>query len=344
MSLASAMPQFDVIEGRGLVAEVSMIANPPIVIVTMADLWPQFKGMFPKDARVYLVESTAREHLEHELAELAGTATFIGLGGGQAIDVAKYFAWRLNRPLFQFPTSLSVDAVFGHRAGVREKGIVKYIGFKKPEAVYIDLDVIESAPPHINRAGIGDVFCFFTGVWDWQYSLQMGKCERKWPFNEELCAVSLAKAEAALSAKEEIRAISTVGIRLMVDALRWGGASFHGAGWCPRHIEGVEHYFFYALEAFTGRKFLHGQAVCLGIVAGALMHGRRAEELRDAIGYIGVDIHPESMQITWEDVNSTLLGLKQFIGENRLAHGIATDFEMDAEFLKRLRDLVEART
>ena len=73
------------------------------------------------------------------------------------------------------------------------------------------------------------------------------------------------------------------GALLVVDAFQWGGASFHAAGWCPRHIEGVEHVLFYALEARTGRKFLHGEAVCLGILAGAMMHERRVEELADAI-------------------------------------------------------------
>ncbi len=48
----------------------------------------------------------------------------IGLGGGQALDVAKYFAWRRNLPLFQAPTALSFNAVYSHRSGVRENGKV----------------------------------------------------------------------------------------------------------------------------------------------------------------------------------------------------------------------------
>ena len=57
---------------------------------------------------------------------------------GQAIDAAKYFAWRLNKPLHQFPTSPSVDAVYGQRAGVRDDGIVKYVGWTILETVYFD--------------------------------------------------------------------------------------------------------------------------------------------------------------------------------------------------------------
>ena len=52
----------------------------------------------------------------------------------------------------------------------------------------------------------------------------------------------------------------------MVDALKWGGASYHKDG--IKTHQGVEHFIFYALEAQTGKKFLHGQAVCLGLIWG----------------------------------------------------------------------------
>ena len=99
----------------------------------------------------------------------------------------------------------------------------------------------------------------------------------------------------------------------MVDALKWGGASYHGAGWNPRHIEGVEHFIFYALEAQTGKRFLHGQAVCLGLILGTMMHDQRTEELLDAVRYLGVDIRPAAMDINWDDVTSAMHGLKDFV-------------------------------
>jgi glycerol dehydrogenase-like iron-containing ADH family enzyme len=283
-----------------------------------------------------------RAALEADLAGVADHASFVGLGGGQAIDCAKYFAWRLNRPLHQFPTSLSVDAMYGQRAGVRENGMVRYVGWATPQSVYFDYGILEAAPKRINRAGIGDVFCFFTGVWDWRYARDCGSCEPRWPYDETLAAHSLALAEAALAGKADIRDLTPRGVELVVDAFKWGGASFHGAGWCPRHIEGVEHFIFYALEARTGVKFLHGEAVCLGLVAGAMMHDRRAKELRDAVREIGVDIRPDSMGVTWADVDATLLALKDFVCAEGLPFGVAHDFDVDRAFLDRLRRLVES--
>jgi glycerol dehydrogenase-like iron-containing ADH family enzyme len=335
------IPSFTTIFGRNLLAEVPGFVLPPILVVTMEDLWPLFRDRLPDDVQVHFVRSMEREVLEAELPTFENIASILGLGGGQAIDAAKYFAWRLNKPLFQYPTSLSVDAVFGHRAGVRENGMVRYVGFAVPQSVYIDLDIIEAAPKALNIGGVGDIFCFITGVMDWRYAEREGKCEEHWPYDHSLAQISLAKAETALNALDDIRDLTPRGIRLMVDALKWGGASYHGAGWNPRHIEGIEHYIFYALEARTGKKFLHGQAVCLGLILGAMMHGERVDELLHAVTYLGVDIRPSAMDITWEDVFAAMHGLEDFVTRENLAYGIANDFTVTDAFLTGAREKIE---
>ena len=332
---------FPTVFGHNLLAEVPNFVATPFLVVTMEDLWPHFAAKFPTGTDVHFVRSMERADLEAALPATAHHASFIGLGGGQAIDAAKYFAWRHGRKLHQFPTSLSVDAMYGQRAGVRDNRNVRYVGWAIPECVYFDYDILAAAPAAINRAGIGDVFCFFTGVWDWEYAHRTGNCEAKWPYDPALAAHSLKLAEAALAGRDQIRDMTPDGIGLMVEAFKWGGASFHGAGWCPRHIEGVEHFIFYALEARTGVKFLHGQAVCLGVVAGAMMHDRRAAELRRAVAEIGVDIRPESMGIAWEDVDACLLDLSTFARKVGLPYGIAHDFVVGQDFLVRLRRLVD---
>ncbi|WP_421725513.1 iron-containing alcohol dehydrogenase [Bauldia sp.] len=336
----SDVPQFDTVFGRNLLAEVPDFVAAPILVVTMADLWPKFRDALP-GVDVYFVESMERQRLEADLDSASGAASIVGLGGGQAIDAAKYFAWRAGKPLFQFPTSLSVDAVFGHRAGVREDRLVRYVGWAVPETVYIDLDIIEAAPRELNLGGLGDVFCFFTGVMDWRYAAAQGKCEAKWPYDESLADISLAKAEAALAAMDDIRALNDRGIAVMVDALRWGGASFHAAGWNPRHIEGVEHFIFYALEAGTGKKFLHGQAVCLGLILGCMMHDQRTDELLAAVHSAGIDIRPEAMDITWDDVRTAMKGLQSFVRDEGLAYGIAHDFDVTDAFLDAAQAKIE---
>ena len=108
------------------------------------------------------------------------------------------------------------------------------------------------------------------------------------------------------------------GINAIISAHQWGGNSFFSSGWNPRHIEGVEHLIFYSLEYHTKKIFLHGQAVCLGIVIGCMMHKQRSEELRNIINKIGVDIKPTSMNIDWNQVKHSLVNLENFVEESKL--------------------------
>ncbi len=329
---------FPTVFGRNLVAELNDFVHRPFLVVTMADLWPVFEPLLdPGHCRPYLVESIEEQDLLRDLAELPSCEAIVGLGGGQALDVAKYFAWKRRLPLFQVPTALSVNAVFGQRSGVRSEGRVRYLGWAVPESVFIDYDVLRAAPRHLNYSGIGDILCFHTGVLDWKYASETGKCEAKWPYDAALAAQSLEKVEAVLRRQEAIRDLTDEGIRVLVDGLQWG-TTYHGAGWMPRHIEGIDHFVFYALERQTGKKFLHGQPVCLGVYVGSLMHACRAQEMLSAVAGIGLDIRPEAMGLTWAQVSEALLGLKSFVGEAGLWHSIAHDVEITPDLVDEIRD------
>ena len=107
--------------------------------------------------------------------ELAGVVDVLdGIGGGTAIDTAKFLAWKTGCPLLQMPTITSVDAGFTDPIGVRIGGRVRYIGSIVPIRVVIDVDVIRSAPLRLNRSGIGDILSCHTGLWDWKAASDAG--------------------------------------------------------------------------------------------------------------------------------------------------------------------------
>ena len=334
---------FRTVFGRNLVEELNNFVHRPFLAVTMEDLWPGFEAKLdPGICRPYLVRSLDEAELATDLAGLPACEAVVGLGGGQALDVAKYISWKRRLPLFQVPTALSVNAVYGQRSGLRVDGRVRYLGWAVPESVFIDYDVIRSAPPRMNHSGIGDILCFHTGVLDWRYASERGRCEEKWPYDPGLAAQSLEKVEAVLRHRDDIRDLTDKGIAVLVDGLMWG-TSYHGAGWMPRHIEGIDHFVFYALEQVTGRKFLHGQPVCLGVYVGSLLHEARAEEMLTAIHHIGLDIRPEAMGITWDEVAEALTCLKAFVHDAGLWYSIAHDVEITPAFVARLRHGIEAR-
>ncbi len=329
---------FPTVFGRGLLDEFRNFVHPPFLVVTMDDLWPLFAHHFAHaDCKSYLCRSIEQADLDREAAGLAEVRAIVGLGGGQALDVAKYFSWRLNLPLFQAPTALSVNAVYGQRSGVRLGGRVVYRGWAVPQAIYIDYDVLARCPPALNWSGIGDILCFHSGVLDWRYAEREGKIEEKWRFDENLARQSMAKVRAVIENVDNIRAMNDRGIEVIVDGLKWG-TSYHGAGWCPRHIEGTDHFLFYTLEHMTGRKFLHGQPVCLGVVVGSMLHGCGAEEMLETISGIGLDIRPEAMGLTWDQLEEGLMAMRRHVSEVGLWHSIAHDEVITAGFVADLKE------
>lgn len=87
---------FPTVFGRNILGEVPNFVAGPYLVVTMADLWPHISKHLPEGTPHLFVTSMERSALEAELPRLGGYSSFVGLGGGQAIDAAKYFAWRLN--------------------------------------------------------------------------------------------------------------------------------------------------------------------------------------------------------------------------------------------------------
>ena len=333
---------FTTIFGRNLIGELPNFVHQPYLVVTMDDLWDLFSHHFDENlAGPYLVSTIDGDELKQEVSKLPPCKSIIGLGGGQALDVAKYFAWSLGLPLFQAPTSMSVNAAFGHRSGLRFKGNVRYVCWAVPEAVYVDFDVIQNAPSVVNRSGICEILCYHTAHADWRLADARGKNEAKWPYDQALVDQAQAVMATVMDALDDIRQVNEKGIRTLMLANRWGGAAFHNAGWNPRHIEGADHFLFYALEYHTGVKFIHGQPVCLGIYAGSLLHDDRAQEMLAAIVRAGVDIRPESMGITWDDVSYALLNMRDFVRQAGLWYGIYHEAEIDQAFADTVRANVE---
>jgi glycerol-1-phosphate dehydrogenase [NAD(P)+] len=333
------MQLFDVAYGRELVAEIPKIVNPPFLVVSNRDLWPTFAPQFKgSDAHVHLVDSLEIDELERTLASLPELKTVVGIGGGMAIDIAKYFAWRRNLSLFQVPTSMSVNAPFAQRAAVRDKGILKYIGWAIPEMVYVDYDVVQSAPAHINRSGVGDIVCYHTAHWDWDFARKTGRCETKWPYDDEWVAQAVEVLQSVLSATEDIREVSDRGVRILMNALRWGGAAFNNTGWNPRPIEGSEHTFFYSLEHLTKRPFLHGQIVSLGVLLMSYLQDNDPASIKDKLEEMGVAYQPEDMSITWDDVRAGLRHMKDYWQQSgNLWYTIATETEITDGYLDEVQ-------
>lgn len=334
---------FNTVYGRGLIPELKISAHRPYLVITMADIWPKFQSDFDEGlAGPLFVDTLERSQLDRIVTELPPFSSVIGLGGGQALDVAKYAAWTRRTPLFQAPTVLSVNAAWAHRAAVRVDGVVRYVAWAVPEAVYVDFDVIRGAPIELNRSGVGDIICYHTAHWDWRMARDRGRTEPRWPYDERLVAEADVALQRVIEHAADIHDVTDDGIRALAESLRWGGPAFHNAGWNPRHIEGAEHFVFYALEYLTGRPFIHGQIVGLGVLLMSALQDNRPEWIKEVIDRIGVAYRPEQMGITWDQVAEALRILPDVVERAGLWYTVASERPATDAYIARMREWLAA--
>ena len=329
---------FLTIYGRNLLPELDIILPDNYLVVTMEDLWEEYKNHFHnKTKQVYIVSGLDKIKVDNDFNKQNNFSCVVGIGGGQSLDLAKYFAWKSGAKLFQVPTSMSVNATFGHRAAIRVDGNVKYVGWTVPEAVYVDLDIIKKAPKKFNRSGICEIMCYHTAHLDWKYASTIGKCEKKWPYDQSAVDEAQSVLDYMLDGIDDIRKVNDDGIKRLMNANAWGGAAFHNFGWNPRPIEGTDHFVFYSLEYHTKRPYIHGQPVNFGVYLGSLLHNAKAEIMFDYILRAGVDIRPEAMGITWKEMSEALINMKSYVNKIGLWHSIVHDKDIDENFVADLK-------
>jgi glycerol dehydrogenase-like iron-containing ADH family enzyme len=182
----------------------------------------------------------------------------IGISVNQAVDVAKYVAWKRGMKLVLIPTIISTNAFATPNAGLRKKGKVEYLGEARVDRLVIDYRLIKTAPKGLNVSGVGDILSCHTACFDWKLAWEHGGEALR--YDEKTEKRSLALVEKIDANVEAIRDVTNEGIRTLVECELEIVDICVGPGG-PGHFrseEGSEHFFFYNVEHRTGRGFIHG--------------------------------------------------------------------------------------
>jgi glycerol dehydrogenase-like iron-containing ADH family enzyme len=257
---------------------------------------------------------------EQAIAIESGATCIVGVGGGTAIDTAKYLAWAHGLPAIYIPTIASVDATFTDAVGIRRDRKVTYIGQVRPQQVVIDLPLITSAPARLNRAGIGDILSCHTGLFDWQLASAAGLGV---PWDERLASLGRSLLSELAAAARDIHATSADGVGFLLDAYRRIGAACAAAGH-SRFEEGSEHFLGYALEQTTGIHFVHGELISMGVVAMSTIQGNDPQVAASIVRAVGTSAHPASLGLDRDTTIEALLRLGAYVTDEGLDPCIAT--------------------
>jgi glycerol dehydrogenase-like iron-containing ADH family enzyme len=329
---------FPVKYGASIASDVGRILSPAIV-VTQPEPWEALRDRFGgAPAALVMADSLERAHLEKLAKELPGDVScVIGIGGGTAMDTAKWLHWRKKLKLFQVPSLPSVNACFTHMTALRVGDGVRYFGDAIPEMVFVDYNLMKAAPAYLLRGGIGDVFSCHTGRWDWEYAVKRGH-DPAWD--------DFAASESLRFIKE-LRELSPAlykgendAIRKLMELHRVIGKYCDDYGH-SRFEEGSEHFFAYTFEHVTGRTLMHGELVALGVLIMSTLQGNKPELAREIVQAAGVRHRPDELDYTMDEIEKTLLELPAFVKREKLWYSIANDLTIGERELKMARSALE---
>jgi glycerol-1-phosphate dehydrogenase [NAD(P)+] len=258
------------------VAEVLAELGPYVCVASTA-AWDaaRLAGPLPAPLRRLTPESleslTLDRLVEAEAGRSAGPGgvepeVVVGLGGGLALDVAKYLALQTGRGLVLVPAALSSLAPFTTEVARRVRRQVIWTG-EIAGRVVVDLDLIAGAAPRLNRAGAAEIIATMPATWDWRLA---DARDKGLPFSAHVAEVG-ARARARLrDVAPDVAATSRAGLKELAELLAGLAAACTRAGH-RRLVDGSEHTFVQAYEHRLGRPPSYGGLLGAGSVAMATL-------------------------------------------------------------------------
>jgi glycerol-1-phosphate dehydrogenase [NAD(P)+] len=274
-----------------------------------------------------VVEATSLEEtlLKGLLADVASSDAIVGVGGGVTMDTAKYLAWRTGWPLILVPSIISVDASVTNSIAIRRAGKVAYEGFVVADPIIADLDLVARAPPRFNRAGVGDLLSIHTARHDWALGARAGRIT----FDDGVDTGAAEVLASLYAVVDEVAAVTDGALEHLIRAYVRVNALCLDAGHSGPE-EGSEHYFAYAAEAMTGRSFVHGEIVSLGVVLMASLQGNDPGRAADFLDRCAVGWRPHRQGLDGRTVEAILAALPQFVREAGLRYSVIDETHFDA--------------
>lgn len=205
--------------------------------------------------------STASIEVAEKISKTVGPGEIIGVGGGKALDVAKYVSIILDRPFVAFPTAPSHDGLISKNCSLYDGHKRISIPAKYPRKLIIPLHLWKHSG-RLRQAGICDIISNMIALQDLSLAEKKGIS-----FDSKYREMSLAAVEKVLNMKDD---------KDLAEALIISGIAMEkGSQYCS----GSEHEAERLLEGKMNGKYLHGQLAGTGTLISAKVYALYSEKL-----------------------------------------------------------------
>lgn len=314
-------------------------ACPPeekFAVISMEIPWKLVKKRFPRqpDKVLYIEELDwySLEAMERELPEIDAV---VGIGGGMAIDAAKYVAWKRRIPMDAVPTITSVDACVTKSIAARAGGHVTYIGYIVPRHVYIDYPIIMNAPKRLNHSGVGDILCAHTALYDWK--LAHNHQDEK--YNPEAATAMQTWLEKIRQHAQDILEVNQQGVKIIMQAFEDISIICRRFG-SSRPQEGSDHTFAYNAEYQTGKHFLHGELVALGTFVMANLQKNQPQDVKSMFDSTGLLWQPRDLGLSKNEFIHILRTLNWYQKNFGRRYSVLDEVKIDDAFIEAMVNIL----
>ncbi len=232
----------------------------------------------------------------------------VGVGGGKALDVAKYVAFLSRQPFYSVPTSLSNDGFCSPQSSLTLQGSRKSMPSVLPFGVVVDTEICQTAPLALWHSGVGDLAAKLTAIADWKLAFH----QRGTPVNDFAALLSDATVMQFIGRPNR----DLEGIQRLATALMLNGIAMQVAG-SSRPASGSEHLISHALDSLSSHPRLHGLQVGVATYLVSLLqggiHSERIARLFADTGF-------------WTTVQSQPFDRSEWLDAMRIAPTLKDDF------------------
>lgn len=225
----------------------------------------------------------------------AKAQVIVGIGGGKAIDAAKYAAYLRKLPFISVPTSASSDGFSSASASLIVNGRRTSVPARMAYGIVADTGIIKSAPEKFLYSGIGDLVSKIPALYDWVFEDEKGYTT----LND--FAVMIAKKAVNSFVRTPFKDIhDDLFLRELLDSLAMSGIANEIAG-SSAPTSGSEHLISHALDKLLEEPQLHGIQVGIATYLMCRVQNHRYKRVDAVFRETGFWDYVETLQLKRED-------------------------------------------